>query len=241
MTPLPFEELDYRSTPMGDLVLRRRRVAALGDREVYEVVLGDAFLMSSLQTEVEKALSTLGLAEFEGPEPLSVVVGGLGLGYTAVEALEDERVASLLVVEAMDAVIHWHRRGLVPLGERLCGDARCRLVHGDFFALAANPELGFDLSREARRFDAVLLDIDHAPDNWLHPSHARFYQPAGLRRLAAHLKPDGVFAMWSDAAPDATFLAALGEVFDEARAEVVRFFNPLQERDAESTVYVARL
>jgi len=57
-----FEELDYRRTPLGDLILRRRRVLSLEGREVFEVKLGDEFLMSSLFNEGEIALARLGLA-----------------------------------------------------------------------------------------------------------------------------------------------------------------------------------
>ena len=56
-----FEELDYRKTPMGELTLRRRRVALLDGLEVFEVKLGEAFLMSSLFHVVDEALSDLGL------------------------------------------------------------------------------------------------------------------------------------------------------------------------------------
>ena len=178
-----FAELDYRQTPLGELSLRRRRVAALDGLEVYEVKLGDAFLMSSLFHEVEVALADLGLAGLDAPE-LDVVVGGLGLGYTARAALKHPAVRSLIVVEALDAVIEWHERGLVPLGPELTGDARCRFVHGDFFALAAASGQGFDPAEPGRKFHAVLLDIDHSPRNLLHARHADFYEPAGLRALA---------------------------------------------------------
>src|ERR1700722_13447462 len=99
-----FAELDYRQTPLGELSLRRRRVLALDGLEVFEVKLGNSFLMSSLFHEVEVALADLGLAELDS-QPLDVVVGGLGLGYTAVAALQHAAVRSLLVVEALDAVI----------------------------------------------------------------------------------------------------------------------------------------
>jgi len=238
--PLAFEILDQRPTPMGELTLRRRSVLALEGREIHEVVLGDAFLMSSLFTESERALARLGLDELEGREDLDVAVGGLGLGYTALAALERPAVGSLVVVEAMGAVIDWHRCGLVPLGPELCGDSRCRFVHGDFFALASNPEQGFDWERPGTRFDAVLLDIDHSPSKLLHPGHAPFYRPEGLQRLAGQIAPGGVFALWSDDPPDPAFLAALEEVFENARAETVRFDNPLLERESSSTVYLAR-
>jgi spermidine synthase len=238
MTPL-FEELDFRKTPLGDLVLRRRRMTMLDDLIVYEVLLGDAFLMSSLFHEVEVALARLGLAAVAG-ENLDVVVGGLGLGYTAVAALENPRVAELLVVDVMAPVIEWHETGLVPLGKTLADDPRCRFVHADFFALAADPAAGFDPARAGRQFHAVLLDIDHSPRNLLDERNGGFYSAGGLRSLAAQLHPGGVFALWSDDAPDEDFLSRLAEVFPVAEAQVVRFANPLLGGDSCSTVYVAR-
>ncbi len=130
-----FEELDYRETPLGELILRRRRLLSLGGMEIYEVKLGDAFLMSSLFHEVEMALAHLGLSELEGAW-WDVVVGGLGLGYTAVAALEHREVASLLIVDALLPVIEWHQKGLVPLGKKLTSDPRCAMLHADFFACA---------------------------------------------------------------------------------------------------------
>lgn len=235
-----FEELDFRETPLGDLILQRRRFLHLDGVEVYEVKLGDAFLMSSLFHVVEVALSKLGLAALATADA-DVVVGGLGLGYTAVAALEDPTVRSLVVVEALDAVIDWHQRGLVPLGPVLSGDERCRFVLADFFVRAADPERGFDPANPGRKFHAVLLDIDHSPRNLLHASNAAFYERAGLQKLAGHLHPGGVFALWSDDPPDERFLADLRAVFEKAEAEVVRFANPLLDRESESTVYVARL
>lgn len=234
-----FAELDYRRTPLGELTLRRRRVAALAGLEVYEVKLGEAFLMSSLFHEVEVALADLGLAAVAAPS-FDVVVGGLGLGYTARAALRNPALRSLLVVEALEPVIQWHERGLVPLGPELTGDGRCRLIHGDFFALAAATDSGFDPTAPGRRFHAVLLDIDHSPRHLLHARHGSFYEAAGLRALAMHLYPGGVFALWSDDPPDAPFLATLRGVFAVAEAHVVSFDNPLLERDSASTVYVAR-
>ena len=238
MKPL-FEELDFQPTPLGDLILRRRRMAMLDDLIVYEVLLGNGYLMSSLFHEVEEALANLGLAAVDG-DHLDVVVGGLGLGYTAVAALKDPRVAELLVVDVMAPVIGWHEKGMVPLGPVLTGDARSRLVLGDFFEMAADPAAGFDPEQPGRKFHAVLLDIDHSPQNLLHERNAAFYSAEGLRRFAAQLHPGGVFALWSDDAPDEDFLSHLAEVFETSDAHVVKFFNPLLEKDSESTVYVAR-
>ena len=170
--------------------------------------------------------------------PLDVVVGGLGLGYTARAVLNHPDVRSVLVVEALPDVIDWHRRGLVPLGAELVSDPRAELIQGDFFALVDSA--GIDSRAPGRRFHAILVDIDHSPRHVLRPSHAALYEPDGLRRLAAHLHPAGVFALWSNDPPDETFHASLAEVFATCEAHVVRFHNPLQNRDATNTVYVAR-
>src|SRR3954451_10911832 len=187
---LSFEELDFRPTPMGVLSLRRRR-RPMSDVDVYEIKLGDEFLMSSQFTVAEIELARLGLAALDRKN-LDVVVGGLGLGYTAQAVLENASVRSLIVVDALGEVIEWHRQKLLPIGEQLTGDPRCRLVHADFFAMSHSAE-GFDPLAPGRRFDAVLVDIDHSPQNLLHPRHATLYRPEGLQRLAAHLKPGGVF------------------------------------------------
>lgn len=146
---------------------------------------------------------------------------------------------SLAVIDTLAEVIDWHQRGLVPLGTRLTSDARCRLVQGDFFAMAADSR-GLDPREPGRRFHAVLLDVDHSPRHVLHPRHAALYEPAGLRALAEHLHPDGVFALWSNDPPDDQFMAALTEVFARSAAHVVDFDNPLQGGTSTNTVYVAR-
>ena len=231
-----FAELDWQSTPIGELSLRRRREPVL-DVDVYEVRLGDDFLMSSLFVVAEQALADLALTELDLPV-LHVLVGGLGLGYTARAVLADPRVRSLTVVEALPPVISWQERGLLPDSEVLTGDPRCRLVAGDFFALTAE---GAAYGPEAPPdFAAVLVDIDHTPDLHLHPSSAPFYAPSGLRRVAERLQPGGVFGLWSDAAPDDGFLRALAEVFAEVSAHVVPFANHLTGGTSTNTVYLAR-
>jgi len=232
-----FQELDWRPTPLGELVLRRRRDPVAGV-EVYEVKLGDEFLMSSLFIAAEVEMARFAIAELSATG-LDVIVGGLGLGYTAQTVLEYPAVRSLAVVEALGEVIEWHERGLVPVGSMLTSDPRCRLVHADFFALLETPS-GLDPSIADRRFHAIIVDIDHSPRHLLHPSHAAFYEPEGLQRVAEHLYPGGVFALWSNDPPDKTFMETLAEVFSEVRAEIVVFDNPLQERAAANTVYLAK-
>jgi len=224
------EELDYRATPMGPLVLRRRWVAAI-DADVVEVILGEEHLMSSLFTVGETELAVRGLAAAKAAS-LRVVVGGLGLGYTARTALADDRVTSVDVVDALAPVIEWHEAGLVPLGESLGQEPRCHLRLGDFFSW-------FDTPREpADLYDVVLLDIDHSPRALLHPEHARFYSVEGLTRLRDGIAVGGVFAMWSDEGPDPDFVSVLEAVFVNVRAEVVAFDNPLTGGASTCTIYV---
>jgi hypothetical protein len=234
-----FEELDWRETPMGEISLRRRREPTLAV-DVYEVRLGEEYLMSSLFTVAEIELARLGLAAHDGtgrpdgPDGpgLDVLVGGLGLGYTAVAALEDPRVARLTVVEALPEVVGWHERRLLPEAGALVSDARTRLVTADFFATvgAGRP---VDPADPDATYDVLLVDIDHSPRHVLHVSHVVFYSAAGLR-------PGGVFALWSDDPPDDDFTGLLREVFDDVAAHVVPFANFLTGGTSSNTVYVAR-
>jgi len=212
-------------------------VAAV-EAHAFEIKLGDAFLMSSLFTASEIALAQLGLAATDG-DALSVVVGGLGLGCTARATLADDRVREMIVVEYLEGVIAWHRDGLLPDGPALVGDPRCRVVEGDFFGMAASAG-GFDAERPGRRFDAILLDIDHTPDERLGGPSDGFYAFEGLTALARHLRPGGVFALWSDARPDEAFTARLRDAFPQAWAEPVRFPNPILGTEEVQTIYLGR-
>ncbi|GGM36896.1 polyamine aminopropyltransferase [Microbacterium saperdae] len=228
-----FEELDWQTTPIGDLTLRRRTEPAVG-QEIYEVKLGDEYLMSSLFTVAEEELSHLGLAAVSGDD-LSVLVGGLGLGYTAVAALRDARVSSLTVVDRLGAVIGWHERKLLPVSAELVDDPRTRLVEDDFFALVRSaPAEGHP------GYSAILLDVDHSPRHQLDPTHADLYDAAGLRALDRHLATGGVFALWSDDPPDQEFMVEMDAVFDDATAHVVDFENAVTGGMSSNTVYVAR-
>lgn len=230
-----FEQLDYCETAMGTLSVRRRLEPTL-KVDVWEVILNDEHLMSSLFTVAETALGTLGLAALQGDE-LDVVVGGLGLGYTACEVLRDPRVASMRIVDALGEVIGWHERGLFPFATELNTDARSHFVQGDFFAMVAD-NLPFGENTPAL-MHAVLVDIDHTPRHLLHASHAPFYETAGLERLAGRLHPGGVFGLWSDAPPDDEFMDVVRSVFATCEAHVVSFPNFHTDAESSNTVYVA--
>ena len=231
-----FEELDYQITPLGALSLRRRRQLKL-DKDVVEVILNDEHLMSDIFTASEIALADLPLPGMTHKAP-DILVGGLGLGYTAQAVLAYKHVRSVTIIEYLAPVISWHRDGLLPIGTALADDPRCKIVEADFFASAVS-DYGFDKAKPHRKFDAIFLDIDHTPDFHLNQSHAGFYTEEWLVKLATHLNAGGVFALWSNDLADDSFVNRLEIVFDRARAEDVIFFNPLMEMDCCQTVYIA--
>lgn len=241
-----FQEIDFQSTPLGDISLRRRAEPRLDGLILYEVKLNDEFLMSSLFTEAEIQLSHLGLKDLaeQFNQGLDVIVGGLGLGHTALAALENPAINSLKVVEVMAPVISWHQQGMVPRGNELATDPRCELILADFFEVATNPAFGFSgqtlQAGEQEMVHAILLDIDHTPSYWLNPQNSTFYSPQSLTAMASKIHPGGVFALWSDELPDAEFIARLETVFDCVESHIIRFPNPYTRSESTNSVYVAR-
>ncbi len=234
-----FEELDYQQTPHGEISLRRRAEPRLGGKVLYEVKLGDEFLMSSLFVEAEIQLAVLGLEMLKGSD-WDVIVGGLGLGYTAAAVLENPKVKTLKVIDVMAPVIEWHRRGLVPLGEGLSTDSRCELVCADFFALASSQNDSFDPSTPNKKVHAVLLDIDHSPSHCLNPENKSFYTKEALAHLSCKLHAGGVFGLWSNDPPDDQFVALLESIFETVEAHIVVFPNPYTGGESSNTVYIAQ-
>ncbi len=238
---LIFEELDFQATPLGDISLRKRSEPRLDNRLIFEVKLGEEFLMSSLFVEAEEQLSTLGLQQLKlngHTEQLDVVVGGLGLGYTALTALNDQAVSRLRTIDVMEPVIEWHRNGLLPIGDILASDSRSELVHADFFAAAADHNVGF---LDDQQVDAVLLDIDHSPSHWLNEGNNLFYTESSLTKLASKIRPNGVFALWSNELPDDSFIALLNRVFLDTKAHTVNFSNPYSGGESSNSVYVCTI
>jgi len=187
-----FEELDFQETPLGEISLRKRSEPRLDNIIIYEVKMNEEFLMSSLFVEAELQLAYLGLAAIADTfttGKLNVVVGGLGLGYTAAAVLENTAVASLKVIDVMPAVIDWHLRGLVPMAEKLTEDFRCELVRADFFALATAGTQGFGDANQDQKVHAVLLDIDHSPSFWLNEENGAFYTQQGLQSICQNSTP----------------------------------------------------
>lgn len=192
------EELGRVDGAHGELLLRRRTG---GDGVAHlELIVDGVFAMDDVDTSTERLLATEALRRVPG-DRLQVLVGGLGLGWTAAAALADPRVAAVDVVELQPALVGWAARGLLPSLAGL-SDRRLRLRTGDVAAA---------LSAAPARWDAVLLDVDNGPGFLVHQANAALYQPAGLAAALAALRPGGVLAIWSsDPAPE--LLAALRDL-----------------------------
>lgn len=228
--PFDFEVLAAEPTELGLIWLRQRPLASEPGGVVAEISLDHEFLMSSATTDSERALAARGIA-LHGGGALRALVGGLGLGATAHELLRSPRVARVNVVELLQPILDWHALGLVPLARELRADARLRVERGDvYLRLLAAP---------GDRYDLVLIDVDHSPDERLGPTSASFYSAASLARARRHLARDGVFGVWSYA-ESPRFEGELRAAFGEVRVERIAFANALDGVREENWLYFAR-
>ncbi len=230
MSSTNFEILAYESTPLGLLCLRRRELLSEPGTFVTEITINHEFLMSSHYTASERALAREALALHQGTD-LQVLVGGLGLGYTALEALASPRVADVEAMELLPQVIDWLDRGLFPVAEQLNGDTRFSTVPGDVYARLALPP--------TKKYDLILIDVDHSPDEQLDSSSASFYTAEGLVAAKQHLSPRGVLAVWSFA-ETSDFAEALKEVFAEVTVIPVTFWSHLVDEEVTDWLFFAR-
>ena len=224
------EILAYEESPLGLLCLRRRELLSQPGTIVTEVTLNHEFLMSSLYTDSERALAQTALQMHLGND-LQVLVGGLGLGYTAREALRSDRVSQLEVVEFLPQVIDWLERGLVPLSSELRDEKRLVVTEGDVYRRLADPP--------ADRFDLILIDVDHSPEERLGEESVSFYTTTGLLAARQHLRENGILAVWSYA-ESSPFADALGEIFPEVRVERVSYDNRLIDERQTDWLFFAR-
>jgi spermidine synthase len=226
------EILACEQTALGLICLRRRELLSRPGTVVTEITLDHELLMSSYITGSERALARSALELHPGTD-LRVLIGGLGLGYTAREALAAEggRAGSVVVVEYLPEVIRWLDAGLVPLAPELKSDPRLSVEQGDVFArLAGVPE---------RLHDLILIDVDHSPDEHLGSGSSGFYSEAGLRSARRHLAEGGVLGVWSYA-EHSPFSSALSAVFGNVVVEPVTVFNDLVDEEQTDWLFFAR-
>ena len=189
--------------PYGEVVLRRRfggdgRGEPAPDEFVDELIVNGAFAMDSAETGSERALGRIPFP-FPGAR---VLLGGLGLGYTANELL-DADVAILDVVEIEPALVAWARQRMtVGLG-RIADDPRVRLTVSDIAAVLRRAD--------SAEWDAIVLDVDNGPDFLIHEQNAGLYSLGGLRSAYERLTPSGLLAIWCQG-PSPALQATLSEL-----------------------------
>ena len=202
-------------TPIGRIFLARRRTS-FGSGWVTQIQIKDHLLMCSINNESERKLAPLALALHQGAAEREVLVGGLGLGYTAQAALQGPRVKSVRVVEKMDFVTDWMAEGLLPLSGALVEEERLSIVLGDVYDDLLGPPTD--------TYDVILVDVDHAPDDRLSDDSRAFYTVEGQTRVARHLKPGGVLAVWS-ARDNDDFAHTLAAAYPRAHREHVEWVD----------------
>jgi len=229
MSPSNLEILAYETTALGLLCLRRRELLSRPGTVITEITLDHELLMSSYVTDSERALAREALSRHDGSD-LSVLVGGLGLGYTAHAVLQSTRVQRVEVVEFLPEVVGFLRDGLVPLSKELLAEPRLVVREGDVYA---------QLRGDAReRWDLVLIDVDHSPEDQLGMASTSFYTESGLLRAKQHLSPGGVLAVWSYA-QSSHFVDALRATFGTVATVPVTVVNDLVDEEQTDWLFVA--
>ena len=246
------EILAYEPTSLGTLCLRRRELISKPGTMVTEVTLNHEFLMSSYLTESERVLCSSGLRRVNSmpnlPDGgLKVLVGGLGLGYTANEALKSSEVSHVEVVEFLPEVIGWAKDGLIPLSDdlKLALDSvppRLQITQGDIYArLTSQPSTltSGSTSKAKSGFDLIAIDVDHSPEDVLGDQSIGFYSEEGLQTASCHLSKQGVMAIWSYAA-DTPLLDNMKKVFVDVEVEQVTVFNDLINEEQTDWLFFGR-
>ncbi|WP_255954889.1 spermidine synthase [Streptomyces odontomachi] len=215
--------LDRREGPYGEVVLRRHGT-------LLQIIANGCFLMDTSDGRSERLLMDVALETLESreagealesreageaPEPQagrpapSVLIGGLGVGFSLAHAAADRRWGQITVVEREAAIIDWHggpgrpsAPDAAPLAEISAAartDPRTEIVHADLLT---------HLRTTGARYDALCLDIDNGPGWTVTEDNDDLYSPAGLAACRTHLTPGGVLAVWS-AEPSPEFETAL--------------------------------
>jgi spermidine synthase len=177
----PWERIAVAATPDGGrLELHRHDSDYVIRADGYE-------LMTSRAHGSEDAMMSLACPR--PPADASVLIGGLGMGYTlgAALVLLPEQ-ASVVVAELVPEVVEWNRGPLGPLAHHPLDDPRTQVVLGDVMAV---------IGASSARFDAILLDVDNGPTAFTRRGNYRLYTAAGLAAAHRALRPHGAIAIWS--------------------------------------------
>ena len=203
----PFELLGETISPDGTVLKLTRR-----DGE-YILLAGGAILMSSRMHGSEDALAAFGCERARTLKRPSVLIGGLGMGFTLRATLDLlSRDATVVVAELVPAVVEWNRGPLGPLAGHPLNDTRVRVETAD---------VGAVLRSNRAKFDAVLLDVDNGPEAFSASDNAGLYGTGGIAAAREALKTHGVLAVWA-AQEDRKFEQRLGKGGFGVRVQRVR-------------------
>ena len=179
----PRVKLAAAQTPDGgEMVLYQH------DRD-FTITINGEDLMLSRHHESELELARLGCAHLASRKAPSILIGGLGMGYTLRQALDMlSRRAKVVVGELLDAVVEWNRQHLGVLNGQPLADQRVELKTGDIVEL---------ISGSRSTFDAILLDIDNGPSALTNSRNSRLYGYEGIAACREALRKQGCLAVWS--------------------------------------------
>ncbi len=220
MGPDRLTVLQRADTPHGELVLR-------GDGEHLEVISNGVFLMDTRGGTSERRLVRAALDRHEAPH--TVLMGGLGVGFSLLEALADPRVQRVIVVEREPVLIGWHRSWLAPWSAGALDDPRTTVICADLVEWLADPGEG--------SVDVACLDTDNGPDWLVTPGNAALYETSGLGQLRRLLAGGGMAAFWSASASPG-FEARMSAVF--GAVEVLSLAADGAPRGEPDRVFLAR-
>ncbi|MFF0436185.1 spermidine synthase [Streptomyces sp. NPDC004327] len=206
--------LDRREGPHGEVVLRRRDTDGTDGTTHYEIIANGTFLMDTSDGRSERLLVDAAMDALRPPRArASVLIGGLGVGFSLAHAAADDRWGRIVVAEREDAIIDWHRKGpLSAISGAALADSRTVILHTDLVTY---------LRTTTDTYDALCLDIDNGPDWTVTEDNESLYSGEGLATCAARLNPGGILAVWS-ARPSADFEESLRNAgFSGVRTEEV--------------------
>jgi spermidine synthase len=179
----PFELLAQTSFPDGTVLKLVRR----GNE--YLILAADAVLMSSRMHGSEEALAAFACHRARILERPSVLIGGLGMGFTLRATLDLlSPHATVVVAELVPTMVEWNHGPLGPLAGHPLEDKRVRVETADVAAL---------LRSRPGQFDTVLLDVDNGPAAFTAANNAALYDTRGIAAAHAALKAQGVLAVWA--------------------------------------------
>lgn len=179
----------------------------------FSIRVGNQELMNSRVYGSEEALAELACTRIARRPAARVLIGGLGMGYTLAAALRALNAgAAIVVAELVPTVVIWNRGPIGHLAGHPLNDTRVQVRELD---------VGKIMRKEARAYDAILLDVDNGPEGLTRKENDWLYELNGLNAAYAALRPGGVLAVWS-AGYDPAFTQRLIKVGFDAEEKRVR-------------------